>query len=273
VEPVVAQPKSSRMILIAVGAAIFVIGAILAVYFLLRPANVTRVPAAATGQVAVDQANVMSDPSDSANIIVTVKRGVTVNVIRPPHSRNQDWTEVQVIAAGHVYPAGVIRTSQLNNWASPKSDIAWSLIVAFAPPDGAPDSDLQDYAQKLRLFLQNFPGTPDAAQARGELDRVTQALTHSAPPASNAPPVAAPVTRPSPPSVPARPNVTPPALRPAPAGADPAASVAQAKRYWENGDYANAERILNRLLQQQPDYAPARQLLDRVERAKKLEGK
>src|ERR1700689_3970018 len=48
----------------------------------------------------------------------------------------------------------------------------------------------------------------------------------------------------------------------APAQPDPAASVAQAQRYWENGDYTQAERLLRRVLQQKPDFAPAKLLFD-----------
>jgi serine/threonine protein kinase len=274
-EPVAAtQPKPSRMILIAAGAAVAVIGLILAVFFLLRPANIARVPALATGQVIVDQANVMSDPSDSANVIVTVKKGVPINVIRPPRSRNQEWTEVQVVAGAHVYPAGAVRTAQLGNWTSPKSDIALFLIEMFAPPDGASDADLREYSQKLQIFLQTFGGTPEAAQARSDLDRTFQALSHTAapvPPAPESAPAPAPVPPHARASAPAAPHPAAPA-RTAQPDSDPAASVAQAQRSWETGDYAQAERILHRVLQQRPDFAQAKQLLDRVERAKKLEG-
>jgi hypothetical protein len=269
------QPKSSRMILIAVGAAVAVICMILAVFFLLRPANVARVPALATAQVAVAQADVMSDPSDSARVVVSVKRGDSVNVIRPPRSRNQDWTEVQVIAGNHVYPAGAIRTEQLGNWTSPKSDIALYLIEMFAPSAGASDNDLRDYSQKLQIFLQNFGGTPEAAQARSDLDRTFQTLTHNELPGATAGTASAPAAAiPAPAPVPAhaRASHAEPPVRPAAAEADPAVSVAQARKYWENGEYNNAERLLRRVLQQRPDYAQAQQLLDRVEQAKKLEG-
>jgi hypothetical protein len=263
------------MILVAVGSAVAVIGVILAVYFLLRPGNVARVPALATAQVAVAQANVMSDPSDSASVVVSLKRGDSLNVIRPPRSRNQDWTEVQVVAGTHVYPAGAIRTAQLGNWNSAKSDIALYLIEMFAPPDGASDADLRDYSQKLQIFLQTFGGTPEAAQAQGDLDRTFQTLSHNTAGATQA--ASAPGTN-NPPAA----QTAPPAAAPVPAHArparppaadpDPAASVAQARKYWENGDYNSAERVLRRVLQQRPDYAAAQQLLDRVEKAKKLEG-
>src|SRR5579862_589377 len=271
------QPKSSRMVLIAVGAAVLVIGTILAVFFLLRPANVARVPALATAQVSAPQANVMSDPSDSARVVVSLKQGDTVNVIRPPRSRTQDWTEVQVIVGSHVYPSGAIRTEQLGNWTSPKSDIALYLIEMFAPAEGASDNDLRDYSQKLQIFIQNFGGTPEAAQARSDLDKTFQALTHNAAPVpAPAQPAkgepAAPTAQASPAPAHARPTHAEAPVRPAPVEPDPAASVAQARKSWENGDYNTAERLLRRVLQQRPDYAPAQQLLDRVEKAKKLEG-
>lgn len=262
------------MILIAVGAAAAVIGMILAVFFLLRPANVARVPALATAQVAVAQADVMSDPSDSAHVIVSVKRGDTINVIRPPRSRNQDWTEVQVIAGNRVYPAGAIRTEQLGNWTSPKSDIALYLIEMFAPTAAASDNDLRDYSQKLQIFLQNFGGAPEATQARADLDRTFQTLTHNELPNAAASESAPAAANPASAHTPAhgRPSHAEPPVRPAATEADPAANVAQARKYWENGEYSNAERLLRKVLQQRPDYAEAKQLLDRVEQAKKLEG-
>ncbi len=49
-------------------------------------------------------------------------------------------------------------------------------------------------------------------------------------------------------------------------------AIKSAENFWENGDYDPAERLLKRVLTDQPDNQRARALLERVQRAKRAEG-
>ncbi len=222
-------------------------------YFVLRPAPALQVQALAAAEVATAQAPLLSDPSDSAKLIVNLKKGDVVNVIRPPRSRTQEWTEVQFIAGTRTYPAGAMKTSDLTNWNSTKPDIALYLTEMYAPADGAGESELREYQQKLSAFLQRFQGVAEQSQAQAELDKTNAALARLAAPASA--------------EVPSKPA-------PAPSGSplELAPALARAQQLWETGQYDAAERLLNRMLQQKPDLSDAKQLLDRVHKARRLEG-
>jgi Tetratricopeptide repeat len=188
-------------------------------------------------------------------VITTLKHGDTLNVIHAPRFSGQDWTEVQYIAGNQVFPTGVMRTRDLNNWTSNQPDVALSLLETFAPPYGASDSDLSVQAGKLSAFIQRFPGTPQQAQAQADLDKVNAALNHGAPAENppkkggNQPPVPAPASTIS-----------------------PEAALSRAQQLWENGQYVQAERLLRQALQQKPDFTAAKTLLERVQKARQLEG-
>jgi serine/threonine protein kinase len=261
--PASGKAKSSSTQILVMGAvAVVVIGIALVAYFLTQPRAAVKVPAQATAEVAAATTPLMDGPSDSASVVTTLKKGDVVNVIHPPHSRSQDWTEVQYIAGNHVYPAGAAKTADLTNWNSTKPDVALLLIKAFAPQDGASEAELRDYSQKLTAFMLRFAGTPEQAQAQAELDKTAAALGRlSEPPATPTPTTPAPGKSPAGSPTPA----------PTPA-LDQGAVLAQAQKAWENGDYTQAERLLKRILQQNPDFKAAQTLLEKVQKAKKLEG-
>ena len=105
-----------------------------------------------TAQVAAAQAALRQAPSDSSDLVVTLKKGDTVNVIRPPRSRSQEWTEVQYVAGKTVSPAGAMHTADLTNWSSAKPDIALYFIEMYAPGPDAGETELRQYAQNLRFY-------------------------------------------------------------------------------------------------------------------------
>jgi len=252
-QPAAAPAKKSNLALIAVVIAVALVAVAAGVFFILRPSAAVALPAAATAEIASDQAAVLSDPSESARVIVNLKRGEVVKVIQPPRSLTQEWTEVQYSAGNHIYPAGAIKTSNLANWSSNKSDVAFQLVEMQAPGADAGEAEWRAYQQKLSAFVEHFPGAPELVQAQTDLNQATAALTRLSQPAA-APENAA--------------KAVPPV-----SDADPAALLARAQSFWENGQYNDAERLLRRVLELKPDLAGARQLLNKVVKARQLEGK
>jgi hypothetical protein len=235
---------------------VLILAAIAVAVWLSRNQNAARVPAEATAQVAAAQSSVFETPSDSADEVVALKKGDTVNVIRPPRSRSQEWTEVQFVTAKKVYPVGAMHTADLGSWSSPKPDVALYLLQLYAPADGASEAELRAYAQKLKDFIQHFSATPQKAAALVELDKTNAALAQLGAPAP-------PDSR--------KPAAAPPSPKPPAAPFDAEAALARAEQSWENGEYLLAESQLKRILQQRPNFPAARQLLEKVQRARQLE--
>jgi eukaryotic-like serine/threonine-protein kinase len=263
--PAPVAAKSNRATLIIASAAIIFLAVVIAAWFTLRPRAAELVPAAAAAQVTAAQSAVMSAPSDSSDAVVKLKKGDTVNVIRPPRSLSQEWTEVQYVAGNRVYAAGAIKTGDLGNWSSTKPETALYLVELYAPPEGAGESDLRQYAQRLGTWIQRYGNAPQRADAQAELNKTNAALANLAGASAAAPASAAPAA-----NAPPAPQTAPPA------GAirfDAEAALARAEQLWVDGDYDKAERALKRILQQKPGFPAAQQLLQKVQKARQLEGK
>ncbi|MGH9558921.1 MAG: protein kinase domain-containing protein [Bryobacteraceae bacterium] len=256
-KPANAKPAKIGPILGAI-AAIAIVLAAAAAYLVLHRTQAVRAPALATAQVSAAQAKLWSSPIDSASVVVTLKKGDTVNVIRPPRARTQEWTEVQYISGKRIYPSGAMKTADLDSWNSTKPDVALGLVEMYAPPEGAPAADLANYEQKLTEFLQRFPDSEQKAQAQADLDNLHAQLarTSASQPEASAPGAAS----------------ASPGAASSDAAENPASLVARAQKNWENGQYDAAERLLQRVLEQKPDFAAAKQLLVKVQKAKQLEG-
>jgi hypothetical protein len=107
---------------------------------------------------------------------MNLRKGDKVNVIHPPRSRSQEWTEVQYVLGNRVYRTGVVQTSALAGWSSFRADIAFDLLKEYAPEEGADETQLREYTQRLSSFIQQFPESTQASEARAELDRSMAAL-------------------------------------------------------------------------------------------------
>jgi len=169
----------NRPLVQAAGGAVAIFIAALAVWFALEPKEkVTPQPNVATARVTADESAILTDPLDSDTVVVKLKKGDKVNVLRAPHSATQDWTQVQYIAPGRVYPAGVMNTADLGNWSSSDPDVALLLVEMYAPAEGAEETELRQYAQRLSAFIQiqRFAGTPQQARAQAELDKINASL-------------------------------------------------------------------------------------------------
>lgn len=261
----VQKKKMTVLIAGAAAAAVVIIGGAVAIYAMTHRGGATRVPAVATAQIVVPEARLFSAPSDASDLLITLKNGDRVNVIRTPASRAQEWTQVQY-AGRKVYPAGAMRTTDLGNWDSDRPDVAFYLLRTFAPSPGAGPTELEDHARKLSDFLQRFPNAPERTDAQADLVATNASLAKlQGQPA--APAASAPVAVPTRPTA----SVQPPAATPTEQKLSPETAVKRATSYWEQGEYSKAERLLRRTLQDNPNYDPARQLLARVQKAQQLE--
>ena len=246
--PQIAGIDRNVFIVAAAAAALIVIAVVL--WAVTRGSKETVVQAAGTAQVAAAQAPLRKEPSDSADLLVTLKKGDIVNVIRPPRSRSQEWTEVQYVSSQNVSSAGAMHTTDLTNWTSAKPDVAFYFLEMYAPAPSAGESELRQYAQNLTAFIQHFTGAAQINDAKAELDKTNAAIARLATPAAGNTP--APHKAAAPPF-------------------DSETELARAEKAWENGDYTQAERTLRRILQQRPDFPAASGLLDKVVKAKQLE--
>lgn len=231
--------------LTAIGAAAVMV--VLIEWIMFSP-GATPLSFMANAQVMAEKSVIVTSPG-SANVIVELKRGDAVNVIRAPQNSRQEWTEVQYIAGRRAYPAGVMRTADLGNWSSANADTALLLVLRNAPGEGAGEAELRRYAAGLEAFIRRFRGSPREADAQAELDDTNAALARLA--ASVAAPVHVPASA-------------------APQPLNLEAELALADQAWGNGRYREAERILKRILRRQPDAAGAQQMLEKVLQAEQV---
>lgn len=286
--PAPGRAQSRNMILLIGAVAVLLIIAA-GVFFLVRSRSTQPVPAVATAE-AVAEAPVFAAPAAS-RVIATAPRGAKVNILAPPRSRAQEWVQVQYLSGGTVYPPGAMKTANLTNWSSPKPDVQYALLQAFAPGDGAGEVELRQHLSRVNEFIARFPGSAqepaarvdfarlsialarlevaagepdgaeiagaaqnlDAVQNRADLAGTVQQLKQELQELQS--PSKSAVTE----AMPSRPPV------------DIEQAIKNAENFWEDGDYDPAERLLKRVLKDQPDNQRARSLLQRVQRAKRAE--
>jgi hypothetical protein len=258
-------------------------------FFLTRSHSAPAMAAVGTAETSADSP-VFAAPAAS-RIIATAPRGAKVNILRAPRSRAQEWVEVQYASGGTVYPPGAMKTANLTNWFSPKPDVQYALLQAFAPADGAGEGELRQHLSRLNDFIARFPGSAQESAARLDFARLSIALARLEVAAGepdgaeiagaarnldavqNRADLAGTVqqlkqeleglqsgSRPE-----------PPGATPSRAAVDIEQAIKNAENFWENGDYDPAERLLKRVLKDQPDNQRARSLLQRVQRAKRAE--
>ena len=165
-----AGSKAPILIVGAIAAVLIIAGGI-AAYVFLGAKKVTVLPSVATAEVAGD-GRLFSSPLDSASVVVTVRKGDKVNVIRPPRSRAQEWVEVQYVSGAGAYPAGAMRTANLTNWQSAKPDVQLSLLETFGPGEGATEAELRAQLARYSDLTARIAGTPEEARARLDMARL-----------------------------------------------------------------------------------------------------
>jgi serine/threonine protein kinase len=282
-------PRKNAILLFGAIAAVLILVGGLVFYLMKRPGNAERVTPVATAETSAD-APVFTAPTASS-IVATVPRGAKINIIRVPRSRAQEWVEVQYISGATVYPAGAMRAVNLVNWSSTKSDVDYALLQTFAPADGAGEAELRLQLRKLNDFIARFPGSAEEASARIDSARLSIALarqevaagqpngpeitgaTQNLDAVQNHPDLAGVVQQLRQDLQAVQKGAKPTAASASPAPPlDVERALRSAENFWEDGDYDPAERLLKRVLEQQPDNQRARALLGRVQRAKRAEG-
>ena len=94
--PQPAAKSSSKGLIIALSALLVLAALAAGGWFYLQRRTVEQLPAQATAQIGPAQASIFKGP-DFRDVIVTLRQGDTVNVIRPPKSKTDEWTEVQFV--------------------------------------------------------------------------------------------------------------------------------------------------------------------------------
>lgn len=90
-------------------------------------------PAVALATVLPAEAFLFLSPDSSRSPIASVHHGDSLNVLRPPRYREQQWTEVQQVSATHVSSIVFIRTANLGNWSSSDPAVEQHLQELFDP--------------------------------------------------------------------------------------------------------------------------------------------
>jgi hypothetical protein len=220
-----------------------------------------QLPAIALAEVVGAQAPLFARPDAGEHAVATVHKGDTLNVLRAPRSREQQWTEVQWVSSGRATPAVFARTSDLGNWSSSNEDLARELQQIFghprlqapavvAPAKEAPVARAQEEKPAVPVHVPPAPfrPLPPATAARSK---------RTAPqPEIPAPPTIA---------LEARASVAPDLV-------DVAGEIKKAESFWMAGDYDKAIAALHTALKAQPDSPAAANLLKKVQRAKEAEG-
>jgi hypothetical protein len=264
-------------------------------YFLFshRQADVAVVPFTATAQVAADQTGIVSNPGSTAATIVTVRRGDTLHVVRVPRNALQTWTEVQYMSGGRAYPKGYAKTADLGNWSSPRPEAALNLLRAFAPAAGATEPEIRGAVDKLTSFSNQFSGTPQAVEAHLDMARWNVELARIAAAGGRPTTEFVEAARVNLDKAAARADLAPqiqsvkqdvdalseakPAQKPeSPAVSQPRVNTTVllnlADQAGNQGRYADAERLVREVLRLDKNNSRAQGLLDKIEKARKLEG-
>jgi serine/threonine-protein kinase len=268
--------------------------------WLTRSPKPQIVSAEATAQVTAAETRIYTAPG-SQDVIATVPRGRSLNVVRVPQFAGQQWVEVQQ-AGAEVTKPGFARTAELGNWFGKTPAAALAVLKAFTPVAEASQDDWLQHSERAKAFLERFGQSPEAADAHlenarsnaalarladptqraGFLEAANQSLAAASARAEMADPVQqirreleplavppAPGPTPTPPSTP----VPGPVSAPAPALVNPDAVMRSAEALWQSGRYAQAQESLERLLRVRPGYKPAVELLGKVRRAREVEGR
>lgn len=292
------KPSAGPLIM-KVLAGVAVLGALL---LLLNPVfrrtYYAAAPSFGTAEVAADHTRLVSGSEGEGKIITELKKGDKVNILSYRPDTRTEWTSVQYVDAHRASEPGYVQLANLTNWSR------LSLIEAFNPGAKAGEEQRIRYIAQLQDFLKIAPpedadrtrlaiaqeqlALAQAAKATGqsparleELVRAGQEMLSGAPVAFQQNPEAEKIlgsfrqiTSSVPPvtvAVPSGAENTATALPPP----EPAYSVeldfGRATNAFENGEYERSKRALSRILKHEPSNTKARNFLDRVLAAQKID--
>jgi hypothetical protein len=125
-----ARFRIGRLLLLCLG--IFACG-IAGVYFskLQFSTPPPRMRSVALARVVPTEAFLFTSPDSSHSPAATVHQGDSLNVLRTPRFREQQWTEVQQVSGVRLSPILFIRTANLGNWSSSDPAVEQKLQEMF----------------------------------------------------------------------------------------------------------------------------------------------
>lgn len=291
----VADLLSNRKILYAAGA-----GAVVTALAVVLTAGLFRSvpvePAAGTAEVTVPATNIYAGPSNTETLIAQVPRGERLNLLGIPLSRDQQWVRVQPVQ-GRVKRAGFARASDLNRWSGNTPEAELALLRNLAAPNENSGA-LQERLRRLVALADAAGKRPVASQARLDAARIELTLAQTAKDAGSADWSAAAqragqllaLVRAA-----GQSNAEvgqaeallqqltlPPAAVPQPPDSSQAEPprvsrssidkwVSEANTFWEQSRYAEAIRLLDRVLRADPQNQQARQLRRKIQIAQQIE--
>ncbi len=282
--PAVAAKSLKPWILVAAG---IVLLAVIAIVVIPRKkAVVPNEPLApvAHAELAVGSAALWPQAKAGGVPVATISKGQAVNILELPTSADQQFVRVQVQSTNAVTPPGYLRLGDLMNWQGLSVSAQLSLVRLFAEPATGTEAEVRSRIQRFAGVAQQYPGTPEAAEAtvetvrlrlalaeKGRADRkpekewkadaaeAEQALSGLAPPASLQPQVdglrqqVAQLTKVEGPS---------------------AEQILRGVRpLWEDGDYASAIALVNKALALSPGNPEALSWRKRILAAEEAESK
>lgn len=157
---------SKRQAGLAIAVVLVLAIAITSYYYPRTPSPIPAEPAVGQATVMAAQAPLLEQPNPSANVYLSIPRGVKLNLLSRLASRDQQWVRVQVVSTpGQNSPPGYVQTKQLGDWASNDPSLAWIFVQMMQPSQDASEAEQRGYAEKLKEFSERFARSPEAAQA------------------------------------------------------------------------------------------------------------
>jgi hypothetical protein len=129
----------------------------------------------ATAVVNVSSVNLLAAPAPAAKRIASLTGGTQLNVLRLPTSRDQEWVNVQVVKP-KVSRAGYVRAAELRDWQGRTGASALSLVRSLGPGEAGTDEQINGQIEDLSRLASRFPGDPAAREARLDIVRLRLAL-------------------------------------------------------------------------------------------------
>ena len=268
-----------RRILIPAAIAIVAIGIVLlGLMFRGYPTE----PASATARVSTANLVVHAEESAGSNGLYSLRHGDTVNILKLPEDKSQEWVRVQSVVNTTAKAPGFARLAELSPLAGRDVSSAMKILeVSFPVTPGSPAT--MERVEALKALAAKYPGTPEASSALAEVEK-------SNPPGNPNPP-ANPVPGPDPltklheaqglvaerkfPEAEAAvreflaeqpDNLEGQQLLKTVQHSRRLTRLRSAEKLWEDAQYDDAEKIVSRVLEEEPDNDAAKQLLQKIRR-------
>src|ERR1039457_5834623 len=289
--PPTVRPNLERrkFLTIAGGAVVCAVLVLAAGVIVLRPVPVESNAATAVVRISI---NIYANPSRAANKIASVPTGTQLNVLRLPTSRDQEWISVQKVKPKVLRP-GYVHAAELRDWQGRTGAAALALIRTLDPGEAGSEEEIHARIQELNNLASRFAGESAAKEARLDVARSRLSLAQRYKTAGrasenwqselkaarqelelvacerNLQPQVLDLTRQIDELLADQPltKLPPPPIAPQPAPPDVSELLAKARQLRLDGDYPEAEQLIERLLRISPRNKEARALRDKIRQA------